>query len=222
MKARINERPQYSFLYILYILVNFSKLLNDHKLYFNGRLNGLFRLSSSSLFTATALGKQCKQALFFGLSASVRLPLFQAMSRIAKLLIHLWSLAKSLLTQSFSTSGLCVLVASYSMLGAFIFVGLESENESVQHERVKADLRRTLHHVRQDLWLHTVHLNVLYPNEWMNFTGMRLKQYEKELFERFQNEPFYLTSNQWSFSGALLYSITVITTIGKYRRPSFH
>ncbi|CAL1272104.1 unnamed protein product [Larinioides sclopetarius] len=62
-------------------------------------------------------------------------------------------------------------------------------------------------------------MNVLYEKNWTFLVGMRLKQFENDIVHAVKNEGYdgkesSSTEVQWSFSGALLYCITVITTIG--------
>lgn len=84
--------------------------------------------------------------------------------------------------------------------------------------------RNTVTKLRNDyvkaLWNLTHDLNLLHPQNWSIEA--------EELLQGFQNMIYLATKekgwdgkdgnadSQWSFAGALLYSITVITTIGKY------
>lgn len=118
------------------------------------------------------------------------------------------------LTHLFSTTGLCFLVVIYSCLGALLFAFLESNNErlvrtGMEHERVR---------VAYELWNYTLSLNVFEPEAWKRATIRQLRRFEETIIKAVQNDG-YSPSNvdQWSFSGALLYSVTVITTIGKWR-----
>ena len=136
------------------------------------------------------------------------------MSRISEILSRIVTFLKFFLTHIFSTTGLCALVAIYSIIGAFIFLQLESDHEKIEHERVKEELLLLRESIGTELWNSTCCLNVYCREEWINETYLSLQRYQNKLFNIYQNEPFVSSSNQWSFPGALLYSITVITTIG--------
>jgi len=115
----------------------------------------------------------------------------------------------------FSTIGLTCVLVGYVVLGGFVFVQLEADNEhqtAGDMEEIKRD------HILQ-LWALTERVNVLHPDNWtfdadqilQNYTAIvhvfvKKKGWDGNFNE--ENEP------QWSFAGALLYSITVITTIG--------
>lgn len=118
------------------------------------------------------------------------------------------------LTHLFSTTGLCFLVVVYSCLGATIFVFLEAQNEiqvrsNMEMERVKC---------ASELWNQTLTLNVLYPQEWNQMAIERILAFEQKIIDAVHNDGYGSSVEQWSFSGALLYSVTVITTIGKIPR----
>ncbi|KAJ6216792.1 hypothetical protein RDWZM_007949 [Blomia tropicalis] len=58
-------------------------------------------------------------------------------------------------------------------------------------------------------------MNVLYPELWFELTVERIGKFEQRIADIILNEGYAtMNSEQWSFSGALLYSVTVITTIG--------
>ena len=62
--------------------------------------------------------------------------------------------------------------------------------------------------------------NVLWRDNWTLAAGDVLRKFEKEVIDKTKNEGYDGNENtnhkQWSFPGALLYSVTVITTIGKF------
>ena len=108
-------------------------------------------------------------------------------------------------------------MVGYVALGGLVFVQLESDNEhqtADDMEEVKRD------HLQQ-LWALTERVNVLHPENWTahadrileNYTAMVHVFVKKRGWDgNFDEENEY----QWSFAGSLLYSITVITTIGEY------
>ncbi|KAG8182788.1 hypothetical protein JTE90_018661 [Oedothorax gibbosus] len=119
------------------------------------------------------------------------------------------------LTHLFSHVGLCGLVVGYAIVGALTFESLEAPNEISQRSTIQGFREKCL----KDLWNITVTLNVLYENNWTQLIASRLKQFENEVVHAVKNEGYDGKDSvdpelQWSFSGALLYCITVITTIG--------
>ena len=70
------------------------------------------------------------------------------------------------------------------------------------------------------LWNMTESLNVLYPKQWTRLAIQILDSYTQELYDTKilfdksgdQNDE----KAQWNFGEALLYSVTVITTIGQF------
>lgn len=117
----------------------------------------------------------------------------------------------------FSTIGLTCLLVGYVMLGGIVFVQLESDNEqqtASDMENVKRD------HIRL-LWTLTEQLNVLHPENWTSDADEILENYTAFVFTYIKKKGWDGNFNeeaeqQWSFAGALLYSITIITTIGMY------
>ena len=60
---------------------------------------------------------------------------------------------------------------------------------------------------------------MLWRENWISEAGKVLRNFEQEVIHKTKSEGYdgqdNLDNSQWSFSGALLYSVTVITTIGK-------
>ncbi|GFX52462.1 uncharacterized protein TNCV_4324791 [Trichonephila clavipes] len=132
------------------------------------------------------------------------------MSKLAKCRYY----CRIFLTHLFSHVGLCGLVVGYAIVGALTFESLEAPNEINQRSTIQGYREQCL----KDLWNITDTLNVLYEKNWTILVGMRLKQFENEVVHAVKNEGYdgkesSDTELQWSFSGALLYCITVITTI---------
>lgn len=69
------------------------------------------------------------------------------------------------------------------------------------------------------LWALTEAMNVLHPDNWTRAVDRILENYTQIVHnavkKRGWDGNFDEETQQWSFPGALLYSITVITTIGK-------
>lgn len=63
-------------------------------------------------------------------------------------------------------------------------------------------------------------LNVLYEKNWTHLVHEQLRKFETNVVaatkvEGYDGKDLLDSDRQWSFSGALLYSVTVITTIGE-------
>ena len=124
---------------------------------------------------------------------------------------------RSVIAFVFSNVGICVLVLGYLILGAFMFEHLEAENLGVS-PMVE---RRALTVAR--LWNITERYNTLHKGDWDKEVKRVVADYQEVVIEGIE-EGFDGTdypSTQWTFSGALLYSITVITTIGELFRELY-
>ena len=66
----------------------------------------------------------------------------------------------------------------------------------------------------------TEHFNVLWRENWTREAAKVLRKFEQDVIRKAKTEGYDgqdqedTASLQWNFSGALLYSVTVITTIG--------
>lgn len=114
----------------------------------------------------------------------------------------------------FSHVGLCALVVGYSVMGALVFKEVESKSE---HEQ---ELARNVTNNRVEMvkrmWVITDKLNVFHQDNWTQQIEEEIKEFQKSLIEAVKSgySGRDLNSTRWSFSGAFLYSLTVITTIG--------
>ncbi|CAG2174257.1 unnamed protein product, partial [Oppiella nova] len=116
----------------------------------------------------------------------------------------------------FSHIGLCTLLIGYALMGAFTFQALELKNE----EKQRLEMLTIREHMIQQLWNITQESPVLSQHEWTHAAEGKLETFEKTLLEAVLRKGYdgsddvTRKSSQWSFSGSLLYSIIVITTIG--------
>ncbi|KAL1418287.1 hypothetical protein MTO96_026029 [Rhipicephalus appendiculatus] len=113
----------------------------------------------------------------------------------------------------FSHVGLCALVVGYSVLGAFAFRALEGPYEVRKASQVRALREQTV----SRLWDVTAKLNVLYKENWTFAVNEHIREFQLRLVAAVKDGYDGKESGreqQWSFSGAFLYSLTVITTIG--------
>lgn len=118
----------------------------------------------------------------------------------------------------FSTVGSCCLLVAYTVLGGFVFQYLESQNEM----NMKEDMKVTRWRYVAMLWNITESFNVLYELNWTLEADAILENFTNHVFQVTKKKGWDGTDGdmelQWSFPGALLYSITVVTTIGEYRK----
>lgn len=115
----------------------------------------------------------------------------------------------------FSQLGLCGTVVGYSIVGAIVFEAIEGPFEIKQKQDI-TDLRWE---IVQNMWEVTEEMNILYPVNWSHSVTQRLLKFEESIISAvklgYDGNDLGDADTQWSFSGALLFSITVITTIGE-------
>ncbi|XP_047991516.1 TWiK family of potassium channels protein 18-like [Leguminivora glycinivorella] len=114
-----------------------------------------------------------------------------------------------------SQLGLVMLVAVYVVLGALLFEYLESGPEVQQRSAIQRSREECL----KELWAITERLNVLYERNWTRLVHEQLRKFESSIVAAARQasdvQPQELTlESKWTFSGALIYCITLITTIG--------
>ncbi|XP_016968318.1 uncharacterized protein LOC108036577 [Drosophila biarmipes] len=135
-----------------------------------------------------------------------------------------------------STPGLVLLVIGYSVLGALIFPMLEAPQDLSK----SAAIAKSREDCLRELWIITEKLNVLYERNWTMLVHEQLRRFEGSIVAATRQGSggsgggaaggglFHEgsasalghfgydagDSQGWTFSEALLYSVTVITTIG--------
>ncbi|KAJ1524017.1 hypothetical protein ONE63_010560 [Megalurothrips usitatus] len=124
---------------------------------------------------------------------------------------YVWKLSSCLCSHITLVS----LVVAYCLLGALTFEKLESSNEVM----VKTNISYRRSNVTQWLWMMTSDTDVLRQDNWTLEAIERLKIFEQELLWAMRSQGWDgiedASKLQWTFLGALFYSIIVITTIGE-------
>ncbi|GBM18678.1 hypothetical protein AVEN_164792-1 [Araneus ventricosus] len=108
----------------------------------------------------------------------------------------------------------CGLTLGYMIVGALLFKSLEAPYETFQKSVVKKYREDCL----KDLWIITDSMNVLYEQNWTHLVEMRLKEFENEIAEAVENGIYsrnkdFTVEQRWTFSAALLYCLSIITTV---------
>lgn len=122
---------------------------------------------------------------------------------------------KSFTTFIFSRVGLCLLVVAYAFGGGVVFQFLEASTDESDIDRVQQHLNTTV----EKLFNQSIESKVLHQHNWTAMAREILEEYQRVLVRQtkrgYQGERFTDDSKQWNFPEAILYAITVITTIGK-------
>ncbi|XP_063220303.1 potassium channel subfamily K member 18-like isoform X2 [Bacillus rossius redtenbacheri] len=131
-------------------------------------------------------------------------------NRCLTVLYYAWKICSCL----FSHVVLVSLVVAYCILGAFTFRSLEKDNEL----EVKRNISRIRQNVTDELWLMFETVPVLHEVNWTKCVRSHLKSFEQDLLRSMKKDGWDGVEDeqvvQWTFAGALFYSIIVITTIG--------
>ena len=110
--------------------------------------------------------------------------------------------------------GMCGLVGAYALLGAALFRHVELPHE----QQLQGHIANDTNDVVEDLYAYILRQSVLTESGVRAEAERLLKQYELKIIDAAKREGYSgddsLIEYQWTFSGALLYSITVFTTIG--------
>ncbi|TRY70238.1 hypothetical protein TCAL_12832 [Tigriopus californicus] len=112
----------------------------------------------------------------------------------------------------FTQVGVCGLIALYMVMGAFVFASLEADSQ-MEESVVALKLRKGF---ARSLWNATLHTNVLRQDDWQKFTRKLVVEFQHDMVVNIRHG--YTGTNPgvriWTFSSALMYSLTIFTTIG--------
>lgn len=139
-------------------------------------------------------------------------------------------------TSILATLGVCCLVLGYTILGAFVFMALEGglyQDTAVAASKANPKGHTAIGDLRAEtvdrLWSITENLNILYRENWTRLAAEEVLLFQEALFKTLRKESGYVSSSmgtmtyyqnlhKWSFSSSFLYSLTLITTIGKSKQ----
>lgn len=128
----------------------------------------------------------------------------------------MWVLKKSVIF-SVSNIGLACIIVCYALLGAVIFQSLEAWKEKEVSSTIW-DIRKERMEELRSIPLALGHLK---KEAWMAKADKILFKFQRKLYTMTKEfgwdgvEDAVESEQHWSFAGALLYSVTLITTIGK-------
>ncbi|XP_008556982.1 uncharacterized protein LOC103577895 [Microplitis demolitor] len=135
---------------------------------------------------------------------------FETPSKCLILLCLIWKFFKCI----FSHVTLVSLVVAYCVLGAYAFERLESGYE----KDVKRSIKDIRGNVTEKLWIMTQSAEILIRKNWTDDVVEKLRAFETDLLKKMKKDGWDGSEEedeiQWTFAGALFYSIIVITTIG--------
>ena len=128
---------------------------------------------------------------------------------------------KKITTFLFSRVGLCFVVVGYVILGGFIFKGIEGnyEEEKARNKTLISDLVHTRkENLINEIWSMTKFEKIFHEKNYTNKLKTKLIDYQKVLTEAVK-KGYKGSANHnnfiWTFPESVLYSVTIITTIGK-------
>ncbi|XP_041971878.1 potassium channel subfamily K member 15 [Aricia agestis] len=112
----------------------------------------------------------------------------------------------------FSNVGVILLVVAYTIIGAFMFQGIEGANETERANNMTKERDRTAQYLWQNV---TLTLNLFNETALKERISLELQVYQRKIVKAVRRGwDGGRHSRQWSFSSSFLYSLTVITTIG--------
>nr|XP_033204105.1 uncharacterized protein LOC117164827 [Bombus vancouverensis nearcticus] len=120
---------------------------------------------------------------------------------------------RALIAFLFSNVGIVCLVVGYTIAGAFLFTHIEGRNNL----DIVGNVIRLRNVTAATLWELTSKENVFSERIWKAKVKAILENYQKKMVMAIKNGYDGGEENKrWSFAGAFLYSLTVITTIGEF------
>ncbi|XP_015185395.1 PREDICTED: potassium channel subfamily K member 9-like isoform X2 [Polistes dominula] len=128
-----------------------------------------------------------------------------------------WS--RALIAFLFSNVGIVCLVVGYTIVGAFLFTYIEAKDSL----DISGDVVKQRNITAAKLWDLTSKENIFSERLWKKEVKNILERYQQKMVKNIRNgyEVVNEEHKKWTFAGAFLYSLTVITTIGDIFARSF-
>lgn len=143
-----------------------------------------------------------------------------------------------------SGAGICLIVLGYTMFGAFTFMTLENGGRDGVQQQIRGNGQQQQHqHQHQQpapqqqqqqqhqyqlgrndklraqtvekLWKITEDLNILYRDNWTRLAEQEILKFQDSLVRKYGAPNQSDRRHRWNFASSFLYSLTLITTIGK-------
>lgn len=120
---------------------------------------------------------------------------------------------RKVLALALSPFGFTLLIAGYICFGAYLFRSLEAPLERHRSAQVISLRNFTVH----KLWNITEKFNILYKENWTSMVMKELVLYQQQLVDAVKDGYGNTREDtpQWNFGASFLYSLSIITTIGK-------
>ena len=142
-------------------------------------------------------------------------------AKMARQMEKFKSICKKITTFLFSRVGLCFVVVGYVVLGGFIFKGIEGsyELEKALNKTLISDIVNfKKENLINEIWNMTKFELVFHEKNYTEKLKLKLVDYQKVLTEAIK-KGYKGSSNHnsviWTFPESVLYSVTIVTTIGK-------
>ncbi|KAK3587206.1 hypothetical protein CHS0354_030393 [Potamilus streckersoni] len=115
-----------------------------------------------------------------------------------------------------SNIGSISMVVCYSIMGGFLFQAIERPYE-IRTRTFVSDIRKGY---IQRLWRANMDYNIFHRENWTNEADAILRTFQTEIFAVVRDKGWdgidesAMEKEKWSFTGSLLFSVSIITTIG--------
>jgi len=142
---------------------------------------------------------------------------------------NVWTILLNFISVIMSTLGLIILVLAYCLLGGAIFQWLEADTEMIGIMNGRTTVTATIKKYSADIYAQ-IHLDSANQSvEPLTSIRQILDQVADEAYDMSQNGEWDgVTENDanitlnWTFSGAVLFAVTTITTIGNLWMFNLH